>query len=128
MSRAPLLLLALAACASGDGRGELQDSAAAALPASRDSMILEVDDSTAVWFTLERAARDASGAECTERGIEIRQSGRRRLVPLLYTRDVPMRINDSTLAVDLFRDCVPVDAYRIDIRTGQPTPAREATP
>ena len=47
-----------------------------------------------------------------------------RLVPLLYTGESPVRVDDSTVQVHLFRDCRPDALYRVELRTGQPTPVR----
>lgn len=55
-----------------------------------------------------------------ERGLEIRDGTRRTPVPLLYTRDVPRVVNDSTVSARLWTACMPGPEYRVNLRTGQP--------
>lgn len=123
----PVLLATLAACGRGDrddsGREQASPPAEPAAPA--DSLVLETP-SASVWHTLSRLGISATGDTCLERTIEIRgaDSAPPIRVPLLYTRDVPTVIDDSTLEARVYRDCVPGTRYRIDMRTGQPTPVR----
>src|SRR5690606_33091746 len=99
------------------------DSVASAM-VPPDSLILRIPGAT-VWHTLSREAMDSSGGACLERTLEIRpDAGRPVRVPLLYTRDVPVVVDDSTLEARVYRDCRPGDRYRVDLRTGQPTPVR----
>lgn len=124
----PLLLAALLpACGSEDRRdqGREQASPPAAPAAPADSLVLETP-AASVWHTLSRTGISASGDTCLERTIEIRgaDSAPPIRVPLLYTRDVPTIIDDSTLEARVYRDCIPGTRYRIDMRTGQPTPVR----
>ena len=101
------------------------DSIPAAVPTPEpDSLALTLSDGASVWYTLAREARAADGTECIERTLEIRREGNRIAVPLLYTRDVPVETSDTTLEARIYRDCAPGDRYRIDSRTGQPTPIR----
>jgi len=89
-----------------------------------DSLVMQIPGAT-VWHTLSREAMDSSGRPCLERTLEIRpDSGSPVRVPLLYTRDVPVIVDDSTLEARVYRDCQPGDRYRVDLRTGQPTPVR----
>ncbi|MBA2627306.1 MAG: hypothetical protein H0U85_04785 [Gemmatimonadales bacterium] len=94
----------------------------AATPA--DSLVVAGSGGVAVWFTLAREDHDTNGTVCTDRAIEIRRGASRVAVPLLYTQATPRIIDDSTVEAVLYRACHPVDRYRVDIRTGQPTPVR----
>ncbi len=77
------------------------------------------------WFTLTRQAHDSAGVACQERALEIRSDSARRLVPLLYTGEAPVPESDSTVLVHLFQECRPGALYRVDLRSGQPTPVRK---
>jgi hypothetical protein len=67
-----------------------------------------------------REERDASGAPCVERTLEIRSGPRRIPVPLLYTRDLPRLVNDSTVSARIWNRCAPGEEYRVNLGTGQP--------
>jgi hypothetical protein len=41
-------------------------------------------------------------------------------VPLLYTGTPPVLLDDSTMRALLWNHCRPVDAYRVDLRSGRP--------
>jgi hypothetical protein len=73
-----------------------------------------------VWFGAARQGRDSAGAACVERTLEIRDAAGRRVVPLLYTRDTPTVVNDSTIRARLFTNCVAGPTYQVDLRTGLP--------
>jgi hypothetical protein len=75
-----------------------------------------------IWFTLTRPARSATGTSCFERGLEIRRAERRTPVPLLYTREPPVILNDSMMRAVLSTDCRPLKPYLVDLRTGRPVP------
>lgn len=75
-----------------------------------------------IWFMEGRDARDSTGFECHERTLEIRDSAGRRRVPLLYTLDAPTRLDDSSVRAQVFLNCQPGQAYRVNLRTGRPTP------
>ena len=128
--RRALLLLAVAGagCSGEQPRGETPASAAqtdsASAPEPPDSLALSLGEGRAIWFTIGREATAADGRSCLERGLEIRDSAGARLVPLLYTGETPVVIDDSTIQVNLFRDCEPDALYRVNLRTGQPTPVR----
>jgi hypothetical protein len=77
-----------------------------------------------VWFTLARTAQGSDGEPCLERGLEIRQAGRRIPVPLLYTAETPTLLNDTTMRGILWTQCKPLDSYLVDLRTGRPVRER----
>lgn len=121
MKRAPLLLAVLLACRSEPRASQpVTDSIHVAAPA--DSQVGRVAHYS-FWFTLARSAHDSTGALCSERGLEIRSDSSRRLIPLLYTREAPVPESDSTILVHLSDACVQGRAYRVNLRTAQPTPA-----
>jgi len=88
-----------------------------------ESLVLRTPRGLELRFTFAREDRDSTGAACVERGLEIREGARRTPVPLLYTRDVPRVVNDSTVSARLWTHCVPGPAYRVNLRTGQPVRA-----
>ncbi len=129
MSRALLLLaVAVAGCSreppGDDFRVPAADAAIAAAPEPSDSLVLSLGEGAGIWFTIARSATGEDGGSCLERGLEIRDSAGARLVPLLYTGEAPLLVDDSTVEVHLFRDCKPDTPYRVNLRTGQPTPVR----
>ena len=73
-----------------------------------------------IWFTLSRNAQSPDGKPCVERGLEIRTTGKRIPIPLLYTREVPVLLNDSTLRAKLYTNCGAIASYRVDLRSGRP--------
>ncbi len=124
---AALALMGLAAACTGRAERAAAttsvDSIAqpAALP---ESLVARGPDSTTVWFTLAREDHDSAGGRCVDRTLEIRRGVARIPVPLLYTEVAPRFIDDSTLGAVLYRGCVPLDRYHVDVRTGQPVPVR----
>jgi hypothetical protein len=117
-------LAGIAACGGDDPERPVPGARAAAQAQPPDSLVLMAGEAS-VWHTLSREATDSSGERCLERTLEIRREGATTVrVPLLYTRDVPRLIDDSTLEARVFLNCAPGDRYRIDMRTGQPTPVR----
>ena len=114
-----LLPILLAACGGVNDRAVTADTVEAAT--APDSMVLTVDDSTTVWLAEAREATDSTGASCLERVIEIRRDTSLRRVPLLYTAEAPLLLDDTTLSAVLYRDCRPTLTYRVDLRTGYPT-------
>jgi hypothetical protein len=88
--------------------------------APADSLITFTADGVEIWFTLARAAVGTDGKRCVERGLEIRRGGTRVPVPLLYTGDPPILLNDSTMRAVLWTHCRPLDAYLVDLRSGRP--------
>ena len=84
-----------------------------------DSLVIS-NDGVEVWFTLARVAQGPNGRECVERGLEIRRGETRVQVPLLYTGTPPVLLDDTTMRALLWNHCRPVDAYRVDLRSGRP--------
>lgn len=117
-----VLALGAAGCAPAPDAA-VRDIAADTTRARADSMALAIPDG-AIWYTLVRDARAADGVPCEERGLEIRRSGDTVAVPLLYTRDVPTLLDDTTASARIYRDCAPGDLYRFDLRSGQPSRVR----
>jgi len=89
-------------------------------PARADSLVATAPGGVEVWFTLSREGKAADGTPCTDRTMEIRRGGTRIQVPLLYTGTAPELVNDSTIRARLSNQCVPGDAYLVDLRSGRP--------
>ena len=122
--------VALAGCSGRDAdsadrrEAALAESPAAQLPRSLelpDSLLFRLASGDEVWWTLARESADSAGATCVERGLEVRRDATRVGVPLLYSADVPEVVDDTTLQVRLWTDCMPGRMYRVNVRTGQPT-------
>jgi hypothetical protein len=94
--------------------------------APADSLVLRGPRGVELWLTLAREGRASSGTSCVERGLEIRDGSRRTPVPLLYTRDAPRLLNDSTALARLSTHCVAGPLYQVNLRTGQPVRAGSA--
>ena len=97
----------------------------AAAPA--DSLVATGPRGLQVWYTMARQDHAADGSTCTDRTLEIRRDTTRVPVPLLYTEEAPRIVNDTMLEAVLYRGCRAVARYRVDLRTGQPTPVRPAS-
>ncbi len=91
-----------------------------------DSLVARGPGGVEIWFTLAREDTAPDGTRCTARTLEIRRGATRTPVPLLYTQEVPHIVNDTTLEATIYRACAPTDRYRVDLRSGQPTPMRDA--
>jgi hypothetical protein len=126
--------LLLAACAGDAPQVDTaagSDVASSAVPAAQfprslalpDTMLFRLASGSEVWWTIARESADSTGATCVERGLEVRRDGASVAVPLLYSADVPEIVDDTTIQVPLWTGCVPGRIYRVDTRTGQPTPA-----
>ncbi|MBA3316765.1 MAG: hypothetical protein H0T50_01570 [Gemmatimonadales bacterium] len=89
-----------------------------------DSLVASAPGGIEVWFTLSRDAKAADGTACTDRTMEIRRGGARIPVPLLYTGTAPELLDDTTIRARLSNQCVPGDAYLVDLRTGRPVRER----
>jgi hypothetical protein len=113
------------ACNPRSGETPEQDAADVAQPPTpADSLVLTAPGGTEVWFTLSREGKAADGTRCTDRTMEIRRGGTRVQVPLLYTGAAPELVNDSTIRARLSNQCVPGDAYLVDLRSGRPVRER----
>jgi hypothetical protein len=120
-----IALVALLACGEQPAQKPVaSDSVIRAAPA--DSLVLTHTAGVEIWFTLSRAATGSDGRQCVERGLEIRQSGKRVKVPLLYTGSPPVLLNDSTMRAMLWTHCRAGDAYLVNLRTGHPVRERRA--
>ena len=118
-------VIAAAACSSGRPAGQATaDSTGTGAPELPDSLAVRGPHGVELWFTLARGDRGTDGTRCIDRTIEIRLGGNHIPVPLLYTEEAPRFVNDTTLEAVLYRACRPLDRYRVDLRTGQPTPVR----
>jgi hypothetical protein len=116
-----LLALAVTACGPEQHPRPVADTAGPRIP---DSLVAIGPGGIEVWFTLSRLGRAADTTSCVERGLEIRHSGRRTAVPLLYTGAAPTFIDDSTMRAELWNQCKPVAVYRVNLMTGQPVRER----
>ena len=111
------LVVAVLSCGgppAGEPRAN-QDST----PAPADTLVLRAG-AVEVWWTAARSAVSATGDPCIERALEIRRNGERRTVPLLYTRETPTVLDDTTMRAVLYTACAPVGAYRVDYATASP--------
>jgi hypothetical protein len=99
---------------------DLHEKSAGTRSEPQDSLVTVSSTGREVWFTLARAARAADGTACVERGLEIRSGEKRIPIPLLYTREPPVLLNDSTIRAVLWTNCRPGDAYRVSLETGRP--------
>ena len=112
-------LAAFLACGGPTGQKSAAADSVTNVPPS-DSLVLTNTAGVEIWFTLARAATGADGRRCVERGLEIRQGGKRVQVPLLYTGAPPVLLNDSTMRAMLWTHCQPGDAYLVNLRSGHP--------
>ncbi len=109
----------VAACGGAERRQVPAGTAAAGPPHPADSLVLRTAGAE-VWFTLVRQDADSAGRPCVERTLEIRREGRRIPVPLLYTGEIPVARDDSTIEAHLWLHCRAGDRYAVNLRTGQP--------
>ena len=109
----------LAACGtSAEKPATVVDSTVSNAP--KDSLAV-AGPGVEIWFTLSRPAKSPDGSPCTDRAIELRREGKRIPVPLLYTREAPTIVNDTTARAVLYTGCVGGDVYLVDLRSGRPT-------
>jgi len=85
-----------------------------------DSLAVRTSQGIEVWFTDSRVGTGADGAPCIERVMEIRRDGQRTPVPLLYTGQIPVLLNDSTVRAHIWLNCRPGNTYDVNLRTGEP--------
>lgn len=116
-------LAALLAC-GGPTRQKPAAAASVTNVAPAESLVLTNLAGAEIWLTLARAATGADGRRCVERGLEIRQGGKRVQVPLLYTGAPPVLLNDSTMRATLWTHCQPGDPYLVNLRSGHPVRER----
>jgi hypothetical protein len=119
-----LLSWAMACDAKSDDAAEQHVAADTVAAAPADTLVGTAPGGVEIWFTLSREGVAADGTRCTDRTIEIRRGGSRVQVPLLYTGAVPELVNDSTIRARLSNQCVPGDAYLVDLRSGRPVRER----
>jgi len=116
---AAFLAASCVACGTGGGdRAAVADTAVSMVPA--DSLAV-AGSGVEIWFTLSRPGLAPDGTPCTDRAIELRRGGSRIPVPLLYTREAPRIVNDSTAWAILYTNCLAGDGYFVDLRSGRPT-------
>lgn len=122
LALASLLLLVWACGAPGDRPDppSQHPDAQNQLTALEDSLALRAPDGTEVWFTDSRVGTDADGGPCIERVMEIRRDGERIAVPLLYTGETPVLIDDSTVRAHIWLNCRPGNTYDVNLRSGEP--------
>ena len=120
-----VMLAQTVACQTRSAETASQGAAGEAqAPAPVDSLVATAPGGVEIWFTLSREGTAADGTRCTDRAIELRRGGTRVPVPLLYTGAAPELVNDSTIRARLSKQCVPGDAYLVDLRTGRPVRER----
>jgi hypothetical protein len=88
--------------------------------APADSLVFRTRDGFEIWFAAGRQAHDPAGETCFERAILIRRDTVSRGVPLLYTLEAPVRLDDTTMRAVLYSSCRPAGAYRVDFATASP--------
>ncbi len=117
-----VLASCLAACGGAPpAKPAVATDSAPPVPAFADSLALEAPGGVQVWFTQGRTGRRADGTTCAERVMEVRRDGKAVPVPLLYTGEVPVLVNDSTMQAHIWLDCTPGNLYAVNLRTGWPT-------
>jgi len=120
-----VLVLLLAACGRTEasragGAAQSPPAAVTPPPAPAESLLLTAPAGVQVWATFAREGKDSAGGTCIERAIEVRDSGKRRPVPLLYTRDTLTLVDDTTIRARLWTNCRPGPAYLVNLRNGLP--------
>jgi hypothetical protein len=118
------VLVQAVACTTKDEAVEQGAAAEDRALAPADSLVATAPGGVEVWFTLAREGEAADGTRCIDRAIEIRRGANRVQVPLLYTGTAPELVNDSTMRARLSNQCVPGDAYLVDLRSGRPVRER----
>jgi len=124
--RVPCVLMVSAFLACSPPARERTSESEASPRGLTDSLALTSATGTEVWFTIAREATGANHERCVERGLEIRDGAKRVKVPLLYTGAAPILLDDSTMRAVLWTHCQPGDAYKVNLRTGQPVRERTA--
>jgi hypothetical protein len=117
------VLALLLACGTQQQPGRAPESSADSTIVPPDSLALATPLGE-VWFTGARKSAGRSGDACLERVMEIRDSGRRVAIPLLYTGETPRLVDDSTIEAAIWLHCRPGNVYRVNLRTGLPVRVR----
>jgi hypothetical protein len=119
-------LVQMLACGGPDEKPAAETAGAGpvAPAAPRDSLVATAPGGVEIWFTLARDGKAADGTTCVDRTMEIRRDSTRIPIPLLYTGAAPELVNDSTIRARLSTQCVPADAYLVNLRTGRPVRER----
>jgi hypothetical protein len=112
-------LAALTACGKAEDQTG-KDPVQTTVKQPADSLVLTNGAGAEVWLTLAREAKGADGVVCVERGLEVRRGASRVKVPLLYTGNVPVLLNDSTIRAILWTHCTPGAPYLVNLRSGHP--------
>jgi hypothetical protein len=118
--RCCVVLVLLGGCGGMEQDVHERPAGAGASSQPGDSLALVSGSGSEVWFTLSRTGRAPDGTTCVERGLEIRAGEKRMPVPLLYTQQAPVLLNDSSIRAVLWTNCKPGDTYLVDLRTGRP--------
>jgi hypothetical protein len=113
----------LASCiARGESEpGRVPEAYAGSAPLA-DTLVLTAPGGATVWLTEGRPAMSSTGENCIERTIEIRRESSRIKVPLLYTVDIPVLLDDTTIQAMLAEHCRSSRTYRVNLKTARPTP------
>ena len=111
-------LAAMGCGTSGEKSAEAAEPVAAA--GYPDSMVFTGPEGITVWFTDAREAVGPDGTPCIERALEIRTDTSRRTVPLLYTREAPTALEDTTMRAVFSQSCQPAGTYRVDYAFARP--------
>ncbi len=85
-----------------------------------DSLLLSMPGGNTVWLTEGRKGADSTGKACVERSVEVRRGEYRFKVPLLYTRDTAIVLDDTSFRAELSRGCHRIASYRVNLRDGMP--------
>jgi len=118
------LVQTLACNTRSDDAREPDAAAEAMSSAPADSLVATAPGGVEIWFTLARESKTPDGTPCVDRTLEIRRDTVRIPVPLLYTGAPPELVDDSTIRARLSNQCVPGQAYLVNLRTGRPVPER----
>ncbi len=114
-------LLLLAGCgARGEPEGGAVPEVARTPPPPADTLVLQLPHGNNVWLAEGRISRDSAGGQCFERSVEIRRDSVKLKVPLLFTAEVPTRVNDSTFQARLYQNCTLFATYKVGVRDGMP--------
>lgn len=114
--------LATPGCTVADTRRASDAPPAETVARQADSLVLVAPRGITVWFTDVREAVGPDGVPCLERALEIRTDTSRLKVPLLYSREAPTALEDTTMRAVLSKSCESAGAYRVDYAFARPRP------